>query len=434
MSELIQLKNVSKQFMLESGVLLTVLEGLNLSVPSNRVVALLGPSGCGKSTTLRILAGLLEKSSGEVIAEEKALVGINKDVAMVFQSFALLPWETVFSNVSIALDSEGMLHKELRERVKRAIDLVGLEGFEEAYPRELSGGMKQRVGIARALVLERPLLFLDEPFSALDVLTADTLRAEMVKLFIGKQTKTSSIVLVTHNIQEAVTMAQDVHVMGINPGHIRKSIEISLPYPRDENSGEFLAIVSEIHKTITEALMPDVQTREVAPQKPKKIAFESLPNAQITEMIGLLETIYEQHGQADIFELAHETHRDFGSTLYLVKAAEIFNLVETPKQTVVLKKLGRDFVSGDINVKKKILHNEFGNLQIVQAVTEQIKRSSNQRLSLKHLIEHLSRWLENENPQEQAMTLISWGRFAEYLGYNDNLKEIYRDVGDDHAG
>ena len=293
MSGLIALKNVSKNFILESGVELKVLDNLNLTVESNQVIALLGPSGCGKSTSLRIMAGLLPATSGEVRSNGQSLVGINHDVAMVFQSFALFPWETVSSNVSLALDSQKMPQSEIRERVKKAIDLVGLEGFEEAYPRELSGGMKQRVGIARALVLERPLLFLDEPFSALDVLTADTLRSEVVNLFIGKKTKTSSIVLVTHNIQETVVMAQSVLVMGTNPGHIRRSVEIDLPYPRDEDSPAFRRIVSEIHTTITEALMPDILPggrESMPPIRRRPIHVESLPIAHMTEIIGLLET------------------------------------------------------------------------------------------------------------------------------------------------
>jgi NitT/TauT family transport system ATP-binding protein len=432
MSGLVELKNVSKNYILESGVELRVLERLNFSVEHNRVVALLGPSGCGKSTSLRIMAGLICATSGEVLVEGQPLLGINKDVAMVFQSFALFPWETVSSNVSLALNSQNLSAHEIKERVKKAIDLVGLEGFEEAYPRELSGGMKQRVGIARALVLERPLLFLDEPFSALDVLTADALRSEVVNLFIGKKTKTVSVVLVTHNIQEAVLMAQSVLVMGTNPGQIRRSIEIDLPYPRDEDSPAFRKIVSQIHAMITETLMPDILTggKEKTPiTRLRPVAVESLPKAQITEMIALLETIFDQDGMADIFELAHQSRRDFGSTLYLVKAAELFNLVDTPKQTVILTKLGRELVLGDINVRKKLLHDQFANLQIVQMTHNFIRESPKNRIHIDELTNQLAKLLPNENPLDQVQTLISWGRFSEYLGYSDISKEVYLDEG-----
>src|SRR5438445_13353440 len=200
-SPLVELRSVSKKFQLESGAELKVLEGVNLALYDGDMVALLGPSGSGKSTCLRIMSGLIDATSGEVSSLGNPLDGINQNVALVFQSFALFPWETVYDNIALALKPLEMDPTEVKDRVKRAIDLVGLEGFEEAYPRELSGGMKQRVGIARALVMNRPVLFLDEPFSALDVLTADTLRTEMVKIFQDKKTATRSMVLVTHNIQ-----------------------------------------------------------------------------------------------------------------------------------------------------------------------------------------------------------------------------------------
>src|SRR5215471_4018172 len=195
---LIELRSVSKKFQLESGAELKVLEGVNLSVCDGDVVALLGPSGSGKSTCLRIMAGLIDATAGEALVRGKPLGGINAEVALVFQSFALFPWETVYDNIALALKPLNMLPGEVKERVKRGIDLVGLEGFEEAYPRELSGGMKQRVGIARALVMERPILLLDEPFSALDVLTADTLRAEILNIFHAGKTQTGSLLIVTH--------------------------------------------------------------------------------------------------------------------------------------------------------------------------------------------------------------------------------------------
>ena len=241
---LIELKEVSKTFTLDSGTELKVLEGANLAVQEDEMVALLGPSGSGKSTCLRIMSGLIQPTKGTVLVHGQLLSGTNLDVALVFQSFALFPWETVYHNIALALKPLSLSPIESKARVRKAIDLVGLEGFEEAYPRELSGGMKQRVGIARALVMERPVLFLDEPFSALDVLTADTLRAEMVKIFLTKKTLTRSMVLVTHNIQEAVFMAKRIMVMGTNPGHIRRQIINDLPYPRDDQSPAFLRMVS----------------------------------------------------------------------------------------------------------------------------------------------------------------------------------------------
>lgn len=438
MSSLMDLKNVSKVYRLESGVDLRVLEGVNLSVAENEFVALLGPSGSGKSTCLRILGGLTPTTSGEVLSRGNVLRSVNRDVAMVFQSFALFPWETVQSNIALALDRLGLTPMQVKERVKRAVDIVGMEGFEEAYPRELSGGMKQRVGIARALVMDRPLLFLDEPFSALDVLTADTLRAEVVKIFLSRKTATSSVVMVTHNIQEAVFMAQRILVMGANPGHIRREIVNDLPYPRNDQSAAYLRMVAQIHDLITETLMPDVipalpETAKVASSQRKESLIETLPRAQINEIIGLVEAISEKGGSSDIFELAFESGKDFGSTLYLVKAAELLDLVDTPKQKVILTELGMSFVKGDINVRKRMFHELFGGLRLVQMTANLLRNSEQLRVPSEEMLERLSEWLPRENPHELFETLVSWGRFAEYFGYSDDTKEVYLDIGQESA-
>jgi NitT/TauT family transport system ATP-binding protein len=388
-----ELRNVSKNFILESGTDLKVLNEVNLSVKKDEVVALLGPSGSGKSTCLRIMSGLIPATSGEVMTRQKPLKGTNLDVALVFQSFALFPWETVYHNIALALKPIHLSPIEIKARVKKVIDLVGLEGFEEAYPRELSGGMKQRVGIARALVMERPMIFLDEPFSALDVLTADTLRAEMVKIFLNKKTATRSMVIVTHNIQEAVFMAKRILVMGINPGHIRKEVINDLPYPRDDQSPAFQRMVSQIHALITETFMPDIPTQvepSVLPKMQRKEPpIETLPNIQIVEMIGLLEAIADEGGAADIFELAHGTGKDFGRTLYLAKAAELLELVDTPKQNVILTTLGKHFVAGDINVRKRMLHELFASLRIVKMTSNLLRKDDRLRLPIEELIERV---------------------------------------------
>jgi NitT/TauT family transport system ATP-binding protein len=437
---LIELKNVSKVFTLESGNDIKVLDGVNLSVYEEEVVAMLGPSGSGKSTCLRIMSGLIPATAGDVLSHQKPLVGTNLEVGLVFQSFALFPWETVYNNIALALEPLKLSHADTRSRVKRVIDLVGLEGFEEAYPRELSGGMKQRVGVARALVMERPVLFLDEPFSALDVLTADALRAEIVDLFLDKKTATRSMVLVTHNIQEAVYMARRILVMGINPGHIRREVINDLPYPRDDQSPSFRRMVQTVHSLITEALMPDAPAAPVpgtvlpqARTTGREPPVEALPNVQITELIGLLEEIADRGGNADIFALAQQTGKDFGRTLYLVKAAELLELVDTPKQTVLLTDIGRHFVEGDINVRKRMLHELFGALRIVQMTANFVKRDETLRVPIEALEERVAEWLPNENPHQIVEVLVSWGRFAEYFGYNDDTKEVYLDVGQETA-
>jgi NitT/TauT family transport system ATP-binding protein len=430
---LIQLKSVSKRFQLESGAELKVLEGVELSLRDNDVVALLGPSGSGKSTCLRIMAGLIEATSGQTLSRGQQLEGINPDVALVFQSFALFPWETVYENIALALKPLELDPADVKERVKRVIDLVGLEGFEEAYPRELSGGMKQRVGIARALVMDRPILFLDEPFSALDMLTADTLRTEIINIFQNGKTATRSLLIVTHNIQEAVVMAKRILVMGVNPGHVRDQIVNDLPYPRDEDSTAFIRMVSRIHDLITETMMPDVPKHERVVRSVRESALQILPNVQITEMIGLLEAIDSEGGSADIFDLSQAIGKDFGQTLYMVKAAELLDLVDTPKQTVVLTESGKAFVNGDINLRKGTLHRLFSSLRIVQQISELLKQSDTLRLPVEVIEQKLSEWLPNENPEKVVDVLISWGRFSEVFGYNDDAKELYLDVGQETA-
>ncbi|MCM2323281.1 MAG: nitrate/sulfonate/bicarbonate ABC transporter ATP-binding protein [Oligoflexia bacterium] len=431
---LIELKNVSKSFRLESGTDLRVLHSVSLGVGEDEIVAILGPSGSGKSTCLRIMSGLIPASDGEVLCRQQPLDGVNPDVAMVFQSFALFPWETVYTNIALPLASLSLSLSDTKARVKKVIDLVGLEGYEEAYPRELSGGMKQRVGVARALVMERPVLFLDEPFSSLDILTADTLRAEMVKIFLDKKTATRSMVLVTHNIEETVSMARRILIMGTNPGHIRREIINDLPYPRDESTTGFRRMVQQVYASITEALMPDAPapaeaSTALARATPKEPPIETLPNVQMVEMIGLLEAVGDRGGRADIFELAHETGKEFGRTLYLVKAAELLDLVETPKQTVILTDLGGHFVAGDINIRKRMLHELFGLLRIVQMASNLLRKSENLRIPIEELAERVGEWLPTENPHQIVEALVSWGRFAEYFGYNDDAKELYLDVG-----
>jgi NitT/TauT family transport system ATP-binding protein len=256
----------------------------------------------------------------------------------------------------------------------------------------------------------------------------------MMKIFLAKQTASRSMVLVTHNIQEAVFMARRIMVMGINPGHIRRQVFNDLPYPRDEQSPAFRRMVSQIHALITETLMPDAPSISAGvsllpKQQFKEPPIETLPNVQINEMIGLLEVIADHGNTADIFELAHGTGKDFGRTLYLVKAAELLELVDTPKQNVILTELGRHFVAGDINVRKRMLHELFGALRIVQMTSNLLRKDESLRLPVEALTERVGEWLPNENPHQVVDALVSWGRFAEFFGYNDDTKEVYLDVG-----
>lgn len=424
-ASLAELRNVYQTFQLDSGRKLKVLENINLSLYDNEVLVLLGPSGSGKSTCLRILAGLLKPTHGKVFVHDKTLQDINSDVALVFQSFALLPWLNVADNVALGLKPLMLPKVEVEQRVKRAIDLVGLEGFEEAYPKELSGGMKQRVGFARAVVMERPILCLDEPFSALDILTAETLRKEVLNLWLAKKTSVQSIVLITHNITEAVSMGSRILVMGSNPGQIRYTIRNELPYPRDEKSVAFKNLVEIIRDVLTEAIIPD--TPDWVPPALQGQAVEAPPNVNMTEVVGLLELVSEEGGRADAFALAPKLMKDSLQILLMAKAAELLDFVDTPKNQIVLTDLGKNFIKADINRRKEMIHERLMQLKLTQLFYHRLLNSDSMSMSKDDAIQTIHEWLPNENPETVFDTLIQWGRYGELFGYNDDSKEVYID-------
>src|SRR5438128_4392970 len=273
---LCELREVCHDFAQPNGQMRRVLDDINLTVQGEEVVALLGPSGCGKSTILRILAGLIQPTQGEVLYKGKLLVGLNPGVAIVFQSFALYPWMTVAQNVQLVLEAAHLTPAEIHQRSEKTIRMVGLSGFEEAYPRELSGGMKQRVGMARALAVDPEMLFLDEPFSQVDALTAESLRAEVLDLWSAKDLHLESILMVSHDIKEVAFMADRIVILGANPGRIRTIVDNRLPRPRDYRSADFNRLVDQLHDLITGHELPDV----AAPVEPAKAAaLEPLPEA-----------------------------------------------------------------------------------------------------------------------------------------------------------
>lgn len=428
---IVELKGVNHSFPLGGKRKQKVLSNINMALFPGEIVALLGPSGSGKSTCLRILCGLLHPSDGEVLVNGSRLDSANPVTSMVFQSYALLPWLTVFENIALGLEPHHLSRNEIRTRVMRGIDLVGLEGFEEAYPRELSGGMKQRVGIARALVMERPVLCLDEPFSSLDVLSAETLRTEMLNIWLSKKTALSTLVLVTHNVMEAAWFAKRILVMGTNPGHIQFSIKNDLSYPRDARSAGFKNLVTNIHDVITQTIIPD--TPEWVPPALELTSIETIPDVPLGELIGLLEFLAGRGGQGDSFAIARELGRDFAQILFLAKAAEILDFVDTPKNMIVLTDFGKRFTEGDVNVRKRIMHESLRQLKLAKLMEEKLRLAPHLSLTVEDAIEHIREWLPNENAESVLSALIQWGRYGELFGYNDDTKEIYLDVGQENA-
>jgi NitT/TauT family transport system ATP-binding protein len=420
------------------------IKDVTLAVNPGEVVALLGPSGCGKSTLLRALVGLLKPTSGEVFAHGKPLNGIHPGIAIVFQNFALYPWLTVRENVQVALNGLGLDATTGAARVARCIDMVGLDGSEEAYPKELSGGMKQRVGIARALARGPELLCMDEPFSALDVFTAESLRSEVYRLWTGgngqaKNGKPTppgaavsgvkSIMMITHIIEEAVFLADRIVVLGTKPGHIRQIVPNTIPHPRDYLSPPFQQLVLRLHDVIVSEHLPEQKTVAAAEAAGTGAIpeCEPVPYVNLGEVFGLLEVLRDNGGQMDVFRLDSLTDYDFGHTLAVVKAGEMLELLDTPKNQVVLTPLGKQFLDADINARKVLLNKQLQKLGIFRYVKQILAEAKDHRLPDDVVQEELAVRLPTEDTEQLFKTIVAWGRFSELFGYSAEDHTFYLD-------
>ena len=418
-----------------------VLKDVTLAINPGEVVALLGPSGCGKSTLLRVLVGLLKPTLGQVLAHGKPLAGIHPGIAIVFQNFALYPWLTVRENVQVALNGLGLDPAAGAERVARCIDLVGLDGSEEAYPKELSGGMKQRVGIARALARGPELLCMDEPFSALDVFTAESLRSEVYRLWTGGNgharpgtaprgpvvTGVKSIMMITHIIEEAVFLADRIVVMGTRPGHIRQIVPNTIPHPRDYQSPAFLQLVQRLHDVIVSEHLPEQPAGAKAAEPGGIPACEPLPYVNLGEVFGLLEVLRDNGGQMDVFRLDSLTDYDFGHTLAVVKAGEMLDLLDTPRNQVILTSQGKQFLDADMNGRKVIINRLLQGLGVFRFVLQILSEAKDKRLPEDVVKEELAIRLPTEDIDQLFTTIVSWGRFAELFGYSPEDATLYLD-------
>ncbi len=420
--ELIELRDISMTFQTPGGKPLHVLEHINVSVAENEFVCLLGSSGCGKSTILRILTGLLQPTLGSVSVDGKPMKGFNPLTSLVFQSFALLPWLSVEENVALGLEALKMPRDQVKEKVLRVIDAVGLEGFEEAYPKELSGGMKQRVGIARALVVEPKVLCMDEPFSALDALTAENLRDEVLHLFHSHDTTLKGVIMVTHLIDEAVQMASRIIVLDAHPGRIKAEFANPLPYPRNPRSPEFQEISNKIYSLITNTVLPFVEEAKTPGRS------EIIPTVNIGEVIGLLHKLSE-YQSIDIGDLSEDISHPFHETLQIVKAAELLEFAQTPGQDVVITPLGKQFVEAEINAQKILLNSQIRKLKNFQLLLESLAHNNNE-VPRDVLIEDYASRMPYEDSQAVLDTVIDWGRYAELIGYNSKDEVVYLDTGE----
>ncbi len=423
-SLLCELKDINHGFVLPNGNQVTVLKDVNLSIFREEIVALLGPSGCGKSTLLRILTGLIRPTTGQVLYHGMLLKGVNPGVSVVFQNFVLYPWMTVLENVEIVLKAKGLPHDEIKRLADKSLHDVGLTGYEEAYPRELSGGMKQRVGIARALVVEPEILCMDEPFSQVDALTAETLRTEVLDIWSCAEKNPTTVFMVSHDIKEVVYMADRIVIMGSNPGGVRSILQNPLSRPRDYRSTDFLNFVDHIHHIITSAIIPDEEIPVIHVTVPMEVVLEPLPDASVNEIIGLLEVLDAHQGEKDIFHLAIEIHKEFGHLINIAKAAELLDFVDTPKQKILLTELGKRFIDSDTKNRKHLWKEQLYKLTIYKRIMDMLKNAPKGRLERNHVEEELVLHLPQEDPLKMFNILTSWARYGELFAYSEDTGYI----------
>ena len=418
---IIEARKLEKFYPQPGGGRVQVIAATDLAVYPGQIIALLGPSGCGKSTLLRMLTGLAPASAGSVYWHGQPVRGEAPNVSIVFQSFALFPWLTVIENVEAPLEARGMPPIERHKRALRIIDAVGLDGFETAYPKELSGGMKQRVGVARALVVEPEVLFMDEPFSALDVLTAETLRGELLELWLDHKIPTRAIFIVTHNIEEAVVLGDRIIVLGRNPAHIHADFMVDIPHPRDRKAARFVELVDAIYRVLTQ---PDhkgevVPARVYAPGATGRPKAIMLPHTRPGGMAGLLEILVDQGGRADLRRLAEELSLEVDALLPTVDTAVLLGLLRIEEGNAVITPDGQAFAQADIQARKAIFRKAaLANVPLLRQMEQALKAKSNRTLSEEFFRDLLDEHFSEEESRRQLETAIQWGRYAEIFDYD----------------
>jgi NitT/TauT family transport system ATP-binding protein len=423
---LAQLCAVSKNFTMAGGHELKVLDNIDLAVNPGEFLALLGQSGSGKSTILRCLTGLVTPTSGRALCDGRSLSGILADASVVFQTFALFPWLTVEQNVAVGLMSRRVSRAERDAAVDRAIELIGLGNYHSAYPRELSGGMRQRVGIARALVSRPKLLCLDEAFSALDVLTAENLRQELIALWRSPESGLSSVFMVTHNIEEAVEMATRIVVVFPRPGRLGLVLENHLAYPRDAKDPEFQRLVDIIHESITTMTLPDLPPEVPVAGQPISRArsrMESIPYVPVGQILGLMSILRDSPELSNLYDISDEIGREFGETIAIVKAAEILELVDTPGHDVKFTELGRRFVAADRRGQRTIFAKQVFKLRLFHIILALLNEY--EEIEAERVIKDIASALPYDNPEKTFETMIAWGRYAGLMDHNSSTGMVF---------
>ena len=425
---LLQVSEVSKSFPKPDGHELLVLQGVNLQLVEGQIVGLLGRSGSGKSTLLRLIAGLAEPSGGELHYLGSPVHGPAPGISMVFQSFALFPWLTVFENVALGLEAQRLPRAEIRQRTLAAIDLIGLDGFESAYPRELSGGMRQRVGFARALVVHPNILLMDEPFSALDILTAETLRTDFLDLWSEGRMPIKGVILVTHNIEEAVLMCDRILVFGSNPGRVLSEIEVSLPQPRDRLDPAFRELVERIYVEMTARSSAQVGAASARTEFFPGLGIGTLlPRVSSNEMAGLLEAVAAApfNGKADLPKIASDLQMEIDELFPVAETLQMLRLAELEGGDLKLTEAGLDFANAAPDERKRVFARQ---LLTYVPLAAHLRRVLDERTShvarRSRFIDELVDFMSEESAEETLSVLISWGRYAEIFAYEDESERF----------
>lgn len=425
---LLSVQAVCKDFRRPNGNLFTVLEGINLELCDGELLAIVGLSGSGKSTLMRCMAGLLKPDRGHITYKEQAFEHTHPN-AFVFQSFALFPWMTIRENIAISITQ--LPKKEQEDRIERVIQMVGLRGFEDAYPKELSGGMKQRVSFARAMVGDPMILFMDEPFSALDPLTAESLRAEIVRIWASPNRKVRAGVLVTHNFDEALQLADRIVVLSSNPGTVFKTIEVNLPRPRLVNSPEFQEILEQLENSFGKLHLDqfdepeqDTKVKKEGALVPRKV--KPLINANLTLVEGLLSRLNSELEEQDLYDLCEEMGQSVDQIVPTVIASETLGFITTPGVRVILTPAGRTYVNEqDPDKRAAIMQKAMLNLPLISTIYDLVKHADDNGLASDVAIQQIVTMLPFEDHYVQFQTLLKWCRHSNLLVYDADIERLF---------
>jgi NitT/TauT family transport system ATP-binding protein len=421
---LLEVQGVRKSFPKPDGGELLVLDGINLTLMEGEIVGLLGRSGSGKSTLLRLIAGLTRPAGGSITYLGRPVEGPPPGIAVVFQSFALFPWLTVLENVELGLEALGLPQEEVRRRALGAIDMIGLDGFESAYPRELSGGMRQRVGFARALVVHPNILLMDEPFSALDVLTAETLRTDFLDLWSEGQLPIKGIILVTHNIEEAVLMCDRVLVFATNPGRILSEIKIGLPHPRDRLDPEFRDLVEKIYVELT-ARPPAERAAARLERFPGAGIGTILPRVSSNLLSGLLEAVANPpyDGKADLPVIAASLKMEIDDLFPVAETLQMLRFAEVVGGDITLTPEGKRFAEADLDERKRLFaHHLLTYVALAAHIRRVLEERPTHRAPWTRFSDELEDHMSPEAAEQTLRAAISWGRYAEIFAYDDHTQ------------